>query len=45
MEHKSGTFISNLAAHVLAVAKSDFEGQKKLGDRAIAQLDEHGLNW
>ncbi|WP_391572484.1 DUF1572 family protein [Cohnella sp.] len=45
MEHKSSTFISDLAAHVLAVAKSDFEGQKKLGDRTIAQLDEHGLNW
>jgi len=35
----------DLALHVLETSVSDFNGQKKLGDAAIAQLDEHGVNW
>jgi hypothetical protein len=34
-----------LAAHVLELSVRDFQGIKKLGDKAIAQLPDDGLHW
>jgi hypothetical protein len=36
---------NRLAEHVLAVSIRDFRSLKALGDKAIAQLPEEGLNW
>jgi hypothetical protein len=35
----------DLAAHVLELSVRDFQGIKKLGDKAIAQLPDDGLHW
>ncbi|TYP78040.1 uncharacterized protein DUF1572 [Paenibacillus methanolicus] len=35
----------DLAEHVLAQSRSDFQGLKKLGDKSLAQLPEAGFRW
>lgn len=35
----------DLAQHALETSIADFRSQKKLGDRALAQLDDAGLSW
>ncbi|MFC5405145.1 DUF1572 family protein [Cohnella soli] len=38
-------YIADLAAHTLTTAIATFRSQKKLGDRAIAQLDDAAIGW